>query len=88
MHRPGPALYVGDKENLKELLPSGPKMVPAACPPKQVEGGETVKTANENELIDKLKVVEKANDTNLTEEAHSRSSGQTVFRGETSCNGS
>ena len=50
-------------------------MVPAACPPKQVEGGETVKTANENELIDKLKVVEKANDTNLTEEAHSRSSG-------------
>ena len=40
-----------------------------------MEGGETVKTANENELIDKLKVVEKANDTNLTEEAHSRSSG-------------
>ncbi len=75
MHRPGPALYVGDKENLKELLPFGPKMVPAACPPKQVEGGETVKTANENEVIDKLKVVEKANDTNLTEEAHSRSSG-------------
>ena len=75
MHRPGPALYVGDKENLKELLPFGPKIVPASCPPKQVEGGETVKTANENELIDKLKVVEKAKVTNLTEEAHSRSSG-------------
>ena len=46
---------------------------------------ETAKTANENELIDELKVATKAKDTNLTDEAHSRSSRKIVFRGRPYC---